>query len=101
FVFGHEAQWLEAAGALAIVFEQDALVFERVEKLFGDAIVGAFTVPLRDEFPGFGIDRPSVAAADMDAEGHLREAFNERVVSLDRTLEIPLRIFASAAHSLQ
>jgi len=39
FVLGDEAQWLEATGALAVVLQQNTIVLEAAEELFGDGIV--------------------------------------------------------------
>src|SRR5207245_2233708 len=43
---GHETQWLEGAGALVVVFEQEAVDRERAEEFFRDGVVAAFGVPM-------------------------------------------------------
>src|SRR5207253_728301 len=57
-VLRHEAQRREAAGAGAVVLEEDALVRQLVEQALGDRVVAAFAVP----------HAALVAAAKMDAE---------------------------------
>ena len=81
--------------------EQDALVFERIEKFLGNGVVGAFAVPLRDELAGFWVDGAGIAAADMDAERDAGESFDERIVGVDGTLKISFGVLTTGAHSVQ
>ena len=57
-------------------------------------------MPLGNELAGLGVDGAGVAAADVDAESHAGEIFNERVVGVNGTLKISLGIFAARAHPI-
>src|SRR5262249_11739055 len=67
----------------------------------GDGVVVAFAVPLRNELASLGIDSACVAAADVDPEGHTGKAFDHCVVSIDGSLQVPLRALPTRAHSIQ
>src|SRR5262249_61101576 len=58
-------------------------------------------MPLRNELTSLGIDSACVAAADVDPEGHTGEAFDDCVVSLDRSLQVLFRVFTARSHSIQ
>ena len=58
FTFRHKAQWLEGAGTLVVVFEEEAIDGQFVEETFGDDVVASFRVPVT----------AIVAAAEMDGE---------------------------------
>src|SRR5262249_39830826 len=60
---GDVAQRLEAAGAVAVVFEQQAVVIETAEQALGDRIIVALAVPLRCDLAGRRIDGAGAAAA--------------------------------------
>src|SRR5215470_12627429 len=55
----HEAQRREAAGAWTVIFEQEAVMRQRIEQALGDRVISSFTVP----------HAALVAAAEMDASG--------------------------------
>ena len=61
--FRHEAQRLKTAGARSVVFQQKAVVRQFVEQPLGNGVVAAFAVP----------HAALVAAAKMDAAGHLAQ----------------------------
>src|ERR1700733_14532977 len=58
FSLGHEAQRHECSRAVIVVFEQEAVDFERAEQFLSDRIVAAFGVPMA----------AIVATAQMDRE---------------------------------
>src|SRR6185295_1633946 len=60
----HEAQRLEAAGALAVELEEERVDFQGAERLLGDAFVAARGDPLAE----------GVAAAHVHADGHVLRA---------------------------
>src|SRR6185437_4108386 len=57
----HIAQRRETAGALVVVFEQDAVVLELREQPLGDRIVMALAMPLRHDVAGRRIDGAWIA----------------------------------------
>src|SRR5581483_9915606 len=59
----HEAEGLEAAGALRVVFEQEPLVVQRPEELLRNGVVVPFAVPHARLVP----------PAQMDAKYDVRE----------------------------
>src|SRR5262245_42307638 len=61
----------------------------------------ALAVPLRYQFAGFWIDGAGVAAANMNSKRHSGKAFDHRVVGIDGSLQVFLRVFAARAHSIQ
>src|SRR5712691_2608370 len=67
---GQVAQRLEAAGALAVVFEEIAVVVAAPEQVLGDRLVAAGGNPGRAE----------IAAADMGGDGHVGGLPCERLV---------------------
>ena len=101
FVLWDESQRLESTGAFAVVFQQNTIMLETTEELFGDGVVVAFTVPLRHELARVRVDCAGVAATDVNTEGHTREALDERVICVDGSCEISLRIFAAGTHSIE
>ena len=100
-VLGHEAQRREAAGALAVVFEQQPVVPQPVEQPLGNGVVMAFAVPLRHHLAGRRVDGSRIAAADVDAECHAVEAGDHRVVGVDRAREIGVGVFAARSHAFE
>src|SRR6185369_9283708 len=89
-VLGHETERREAAGARAVVLEEEALVRQLVEEPLGDCVVAALAVP----------HAALVAAAEMDAEGDAREPLHEPRVRSERAREICHRVLAALLHRL-
>ena len=90
--FGHEAQRLETAGALGIVFQQQPVELQVAEEIFRNAVIGALAVP----------HGGPVAAADMQAEAGLAPmAFDRGVRGFDGVPEIVNRVLAARRHALQ
>src|SRR6187431_3203391 len=67
---GQEAQRLEAAGALGVVFQEIAVVIDLSEQGFCHGLIAAFGNPGRAE----------IAAADMRGDDHVRRLRGERGV---------------------
>src|SRR5262249_44587582 len=97
----HERQRRKAARALVVIFEQEPVVVEPRNQALSDGVVVAFAVPLGRDLAGQGIDRPRIAATEMNAEGDAVEAGNHRIIGLDRTLHVGGRVFAAGAHALE
>src|SRR5712692_1634815 len=85
------AQGREAAGARAVVLEQEAPVRQLAEQPLGDGIVMAFAVP----------HAVLVAAAEMNAEGDAVEALHQLGIGAQRALEIAHWVFAALPHRLE
>src|SRR5205807_1146083 len=71
----YEAEWLEAAGAIGVVLQQEAIDIERAEDFFGDVVVATLGVP----------GAASVTAADVSGNSNVRtiEPGGGLVVSTD------------------
>src|SRR6185369_6297169 len=88
-VLGHRAQGLEAARALVVVLEQEALEAAAAEDA-GDGLVAAAGVE----------HRLVVAAADVERERHAGVAADRRVVHLDARVDEPVGVAAALAVAL-
>src|SRR4029077_8241597 len=77
------------------------MMVEAIEQFFRDGIVMTFAMPLGHQLAGVGVDGARITPAEMDAKSHTRETFDERVVSVDGSLEVSFRVFAAGAHSIQ
>src|SRR3972149_6802693 len=89
---GHEAQRLEAAGALRVVLEQEAVDVELLEGPLGAGLVAALRGP----------GAPVVAAAHVQADGEARraaEARQRRVVHGDGLVQQAVRVLAEPLHA--
>src|SRR5271165_6159065 len=85
----HEPQWLEAAGARIVVFEEEAVDLKLAEQSLGDMVVTAFGHPGRAE----------IAAAHMRAHRHARGLVGERLVDQADVCQVLLvTVAADAGH---
>src|SRR5712692_2429814 len=89
--FRNVAQGREAAGARAVVLEQEAPVRQLAEQALGDGVVVAFAVP----------HAVLVAAAEMDAEGDRIETLHQLGIGAQRAREIAHWVFAALSHRLE
>ena len=90
-----ESKGIEAAGALAVVLQQQTMVFEAGEQTFRDGVIVSFAMPLRHYLPGGGVGAARITATDMQSEGHAVEPRNDGVLRLDRAVKVLVGIFAS------
>src|SRR5690606_29592659 len=72
----HEPERLESARALVVVLEEEAVDVELVEDDLGDRLVSAFREPAALR----------VAAAQVDANGHVVRSIGDRLVDQPRVL---------------
>src|SRR3954467_9652092 len=71
------------------------------EQPFGDTVVVALAVPLRHDLPGRRIDGPRISPTQVDAECDLVETCDDRVVGLDRTFHVAVRVFTARPHPFE
>ena len=93
--FADEPKRIEAAGAFAVVLQQQTMVLEAREQTFGDGVIVPFAMPLRHHLPGGGVGAARITATDMQSEGHAVEPRNDGVLRLDRAVKVLVGIFAS------
>src|SRR5215469_79329 len=86
FPLGNKAQRLKAAGAVVVVFKQEAIDFELVEEALGDGVVASFRVPVAAVVPSAKMDRQRNA--------RLARGSKARVISNQRSGEHLRRIDA-------